>query len=120
MAQANNAGDCISRSNFAGAAYWTMAQLAAHHTVNGCSLQPGDLLGSGTLSGPAPGQAGSLLELTVGGKQPLRLSNGENRTFLQDGDTVILRGYGQREGARRIGLVNAAAQCSQRGRLTVS
>ena len=104
MAQAGHAGDCISRSNFADAAYWTVAQLVAHHTVNGCSLAAGDLFGSGTLSGPKPEQAGSLLELTVGGKQPLRLSNGETRTFLQDGDSIIFKGFCQRDGLRRIGF----------------
>jgi fumarylacetoacetase len=104
MAQAGHAGDRISRSNFADAAYWTVAQLVTHHTVNGCRLESGDLFGSGTLSGPQPEQAGSLLELTVGGKQPLALSNGETRTFLQDGDSVILRAYCEREGFRRIGF----------------
>ena len=86
------------------AAYWTAAQLIAHHTVNGCNLQPGDLLGSGTLSGPRPDQAGSLLELTEGGKRPITLPNGEMRTFLEDGDTLILRGWCERAGAKRIGL----------------
>lgn len=85
-------------------AYWTAAQLVAHHTVNGCNLRSGDLLGSGTLSGPRVGQGGSLLELSQGGKRALPLPNGELRTFLEDGDTVILRGYCQREGFRRIGL----------------
>lgn len=86
------------------AAYWTAAQLIAHHTVNGCNLQPGDLLGSGTLSGELPSEAGSLLEMTQGGKQPITLPNGEQRTFLQDGDTLILRGWCEAEGAARIGL----------------
>ena len=86
------------------AAYWTAAQLVTHHTVNGCNLQPGDLLGSGTLSGPRPDQAGSLLELTEGGKRPITLPNGQTRTFLEDGDTLILRGWCERPGARRIGL----------------
>jgi fumarylacetoacetase len=95
---------CVSRCSSARSAYWTIAQLLAHHTVNGCNLQPGDLLGSGTLSGPLPTEAGSLLELTRGGKQALVLPNGENRTFLQDGDTVILRGWCERAGAARIGL----------------
>jgi fumarylacetoacetase len=104
MAQAGHAGDCISRSGFAEAAYWTVAQLVAHHTVNGCRLESGDLFGSGTLSGPQPEQAGSLLELTAGGKKPIALSNGETRTFLEDGDTVILKGYCAQEGARRIGF----------------
>jgi fumarylacetoacetase len=103
-------GECpvrLSSSRAAEAAYWTAAQLIAHHTVNGCNLQPGDLLGSGTLSGPSPDQAGSLLELTQGGKQRLTLPNGETRTFLEDGDTLILRGYCQARGAVRIGLGEA-------------
>ena len=70
----------------------------------GCNLAPGDLVGTGTLSGPGPRQGGSLLELTRGGRQALRLSNGESRTFLEDGDSVILRGSCTREGRRRIGL----------------
>jgi len=94
----------LTRGNTAQAAYWTAAQLIAHHTVNGCNLQPGDLLGSGTLSGAAPDEAGSLLELTSGGKQAITLPNGERRTFLEDGDTLTLRGYCEREGAVRIGL----------------
>jgi fumarylacetoacetase len=85
-------------------AYWTVAQMVAHHTVNGCNLNPGDLLGTGTLSGPTPDQAAALLELTVGGKQPVQLPNGEQRVFLEDGDTVTLRGWCQREGAVRIGF----------------
>lgn len=90
------------------AAYWTAAQLVAHHTVNGCNLQPGDLLGSGTLSGPTPEAAGSLMELTLGGRQPITLPNGEQRTFLADGDTLVLRGWCEREGAARIGLGEAS------------
>ena len=88
-------------------AYWTAAQMVSHHTVNGCNLQPGDLLGTGTQSGPAPEEAGSLLELTAGGKQPVTLSNGETRTFLEDGDAVILRGWCERPGAARIGFGEA-------------
>jgi fumarylacetoacetase len=97
----------LARSNFRDA-YWTVAQLVAHHTVNGCNLQPGDLFGSGTISGPAPDQGGSLLELTAGGKQPLQLANGETRAFLEDGDTVILRAHCERQGARRIGFGGCA------------
>jgi fumarylacetoacetase len=85
-------------------AYWTAAQLIAHHSVNGCNLQPGDLLGTGTQSGPLSEEAGSLLELTCGGKQPIRLTNGEARTFLEDGDTIIFRGWCARPGAARIGF----------------
>jgi fumarylacetoacetase len=85
-------------------AYWTVAQMVAHHTVNGCNLNPGDMFGSGTLSGPTADQAAALLELTVGGKHPVQLPNGEQRVFLEDGDTVALRGWCQREGAARIGF----------------
>jgi fumarylacetoacetase len=103
MRSVGQAGQCISRSNFADAAYWTVAQLVTHHTVNGCALRPGDLLGTGTLSGPRPEQAGSLLELTQGGKQPLKLDNGESRGFLQDGDQITLKAACTRPGAARIG-----------------
>jgi fumarylacetoacetase len=85
-------------------AYWTLAQLVAHHTVNGCNLQPGDVFGSGTLSGPTPDQAAALIELTAGGKHPLALPNGEQRTFLEDGDAVVLRGWCEKSGAARIGF----------------
>jgi fumarylacetoacetase len=85
-------------------AYWTLAQMVAHHTVGGCNLQPGDMLGTGTLSGPSLDQAGALIELTQGGKHPVTLPNGETRSFLADGDTVVLRGWCERPGAVRIGL----------------
>ncbi|RQO63073.1 fumarylacetoacetase [Paucibacter sp. KBW04] len=98
----------LMRSNFKHA-YWTVAQMLTHHASNGCNLQPGDLLGTGTLSGPDAAEGGSLLELSMGGKQDLTLPNGETRKFLQDGDTVILRGYAQREGARRIGFGDCSA-----------
>jgi fumarylacetoacetase len=104
MRQAGVAPVTISTSSSASAAYWTPAQLIAHHTVNGCNLQPGDLLGSGTLSGVERHQAGSLLEMTFGGKEPITLPNGETRTFLQDGDTLSLVGHCERPGARRIGF----------------
>lgn len=96
----------LMQSNFRDS-WWTVAQLLTHHTAGGCNLQPGDLLGSGTQSGPAPGQGGSLLELTNGGKAPLTLSSGETRTFLQDGDTVILRAVCAGPGKARIGLGEA-------------
>ena len=85
-------------------AYWTVAQMVAHHTVNGCNLQPGDLLGSGTQSGPDPGEQGALIELSAGGRQPVSLANGETRTFLEDWDCVILRGWCEKPGATRIGF----------------
>ena len=91
-------------------AYWTIAQLIAHHTVNGCNLRPGDLLGTGTLSGPTETEAGALIEQTSGGKQPIVLPNGETRTFLDDGDTVIMRGWCEREGAVRIGMGEATGR----------
>ena len=85
-------------------AYWTPAQLLAHHTSNGCNLQSGDLLGTGTLSGPLPGQGGCLLELTQGGRLPLHLPSGEQRRFLEDGDRLRLRAFCEAPGAVRIGL----------------
>ena len=84
--------------------YWTFAQMVAHHTVNGCNLRPGDLFGSGTVSGPSAGSRGSLLELAWRGRQPLQLPNGEQRRFLEDGDEVILRGWCEAPGRARIGL----------------
>jgi fumarylacetoacetase len=93
----------LSHSNFRDA-YWSVSQMVAHHTINGCNLQPGDLLGSGTQSGPAPDEAGSLMELSKGGKEAITLPNGEKRTFLEDGDTIIFRGRCQAEGASRIGF----------------
>lgn len=89
----------ISRSNFKHL-YWSMAQQLAHHTVNGCNLRPGDLLASGTISGPTPDSLGCLLELTWRGTRPLTLSSGEQRTFLQDGDQVILTGWCEGKGYR--------------------
>jgi fumarylacetoacetase len=88
--------------------YWTIAQLVAHHTLNGCNLEAGDLLGSGTQSGPAPAEAGSLLELSQGGKSPITLRSGEMRTFLADGDRVIFRGWCERDGFMRVGFGEAA------------
>jgi len=84
--------------------YWTMGQMVAHHTSNGCDLRPGDLIASGTVSGPNPGERGCLLEITRRGAEPLTLPTGEQRQFLEDGDEVILRGYCEREGSVRIGF----------------
>jgi fumarylacetoacetase len=93
----------LSHSNFRDS-YWSVAQLLAHHSSNGCNLQTGDLLGTGTQSGPQPGQGGSMLELSMGGKQALALPGGETRSFLKDGDCGILRAHCERAGARRIGF----------------
>ena len=89
----------IARSNFRHL-YWTMNQQLAHHTITGCNLRPGDLLASGTISGPTPDSFGSLLELTWRGTKPIALPNGETRAFLQDGDTVTLTGWCQGDGCR--------------------
>jgi fumarylacetoacetase len=83
---------------------WTPAQLLTHHASNGCNLRPGDLLGTGTISGPRPEQAGSLLELTQGGRQALALEGGLSRRFLEDGDELSLSGRAERAGARSIGF----------------
>jgi fumarylacetoacetase len=90
--------------------YWTVAQLIAHHTINGCNLRAGDLLGTGTQSGPTPAEAGSLLELTNSGKQPIRIGSTERRMFLEDGDIVTLRGWCEKSGAARIGFGEASGQ----------
>ncbi len=103
MRAAGHAGERLSCSNYADA-YWTVAQLVTHHTVNGCNLRSGDLFGSGTLSGPQPEQGGSLMELGQGGKRALQFPNGESRSWLQDGDSVVLRAYCVRDGWRRIGF----------------
>jgi fumarylacetoacetase len=93
----------LSRSSFA-TLYWTAAQIVAHHASNGCNLRTGDLLASGTVSGPSPEERGCLLELTWKGSDPIGLPTGEQRRFLEDGDEVVLRGYCERGGFRRIGL----------------
>ncbi len=93
----------ISRGEFADL-YWTVAQLVVHHASGGCNLCPGDLLGSGTVSGPTEDSLGCLLEKTRRGAEPIRLPTGEMRSFLEDGDEVVLRGYCEREGFARIGF----------------
>jgi fumarylacetoacetase len=97
----------LSQSSFRDS-WWTLGQMLTHHTVNGCNLKPGDLIGTGTQSGPLPQQAGSLLELSAAGKQPVALPQGEQRTFLEDGDRVILRGWCERAGCARIGFGEAS------------
>jgi fumarylacetoacetase len=93
--------------------YWTLAQMLAHHTSNGCNMQPGDLFASGTISGSEPGTRGCLLESTWQGwgpdgkampRKPITLPSGETRTFLADGDEVTIRGWCEREGYRTIGF----------------
>jgi len=84
--------------------YWTIAQMLTHHTSNGCNLRPGDLLGTGTVSGAEDGNRGCLLELTANGKQPLTLPGGEQRSYLADGDEVTFRGHCERDGFRRVGF----------------
>jgi fumarylacetoacetase len=93
----------LSRGNFRDM-YWTISQMVAHHTSNGCNLRPGDLLASGTVSGPEKESRGCLLELSWRGTEPIQLPTGEQRRFLVDGDELILRGRCQREGATSIGL----------------
>jgi hypothetical protein len=99
----------LSRASFRDS-YWTLAQMVAHQTSNGCNLQPGDLLGSGTLSGTTSDSLGSLIELTQGGRMPIDLASGEKRTFLEDGDEVIQRGRCVREGHATIGFGTAAGR----------
>ena len=93
----------VSQGNFK-EMYWTVAQMLAHHASNGCNLRPGDLLGSGTISGPTPESRGCLLERTLGGKEKFKLPTGEERAFLEDGDEVTFRGWCERKGYARIGF----------------
>ena len=94
----------LSRGSADAAMYWSAAQIVAHHSSNGCNLQPGDLIGTGTLSTDDSGGLGSLLEISQGGKQSVALPNGETRSFLEDGDEVTLRAWCESSGAIRIGL----------------
>lgn len=103
MRETNAPRHRLSRGNLQ-SMYWTLAQLIAHHTCNGCNLRPGDLLGTGTISGTDPMSFGSLLELSQGGKTPLELPNGEQRSFLQSGDELTLTAYAQSPGWARIGF----------------
>ncbi|MGS2763722.1 fumarylacetoacetase [Sinomicrobium sp. M5D2P9] len=89
----------VSRSNFK-YMYWTMAQQLAHHTVNGCNVISGDLMGSGTISGPTPDSYGSMLELSWSGKKPLKMKDGTERSFIEDGDTVTMKGFCKNEQVR--------------------
>ena len=95
----NGVETTLSRTNF-GLIYWSMAQQLAHHASNGCNLEAGDLYASGTISGPTPDSLGSLLELAWRGTRPVPLADGSERTFLLDGDTVIMRGFAEKDGVR--------------------
>jgi fumarylacetoacetase len=100
----------ITRTNFRHQ-YWSAAQMVTQHAMGGCNLQPGDLFGSGTISGPTPDQAGAIIELTQGGKAPITLgSSGEQRAFLHDGDAVMLRGWCEQPGFARIGFGESRGQ----------
>jgi fumarylacetoacetase len=103
MREAGSPPQRLSETSFRHS-YWTLPQLVAHHTVNGCNLRAGDLFGSGTQSGPTPAEAGSLLELSAGGTKPLAVGTTEKRTFLEDGDTVIFRGRCEGAAAASIGF----------------
>lgn len=89
----------ISRSNFK-YMYWNMCQQLAHHTINGCNIQVGDVYASGTISGPSPGSYGSMLELTWNGQKPLQMPDGSERKFIEDGDTVLIKGFAEKDGVR--------------------
>jgi fumarylacetoacetase len=103
MRQENIEPHLLSRSNTKDL-YWTIGQMLAHHASNGCNLQTGDLMATGTVSGKEKHERGCMLELTWRGKEPIELPSGEQRRFLEDGDEVIMKGFCEREGFRRIGL----------------
>jgi fumarylacetoacetase len=100
----------LSRGSAAAAMYWSAAQIVAHHSSNGCNLQPGDLIGTGTLSTDSDAGLGSLIEISRGGSGPIELPGGETRSFLEDGDEIVLRAWCERDGAVRIAL----GECSGR------
>ena len=104
MRRAGLAPHILSRGSADAAMYWSAAQIVAHHTANGCNLQSGDLIGTGTLSTDSAGGLGSLLEISQGGKQPLQLPSGETRSFLEDGDEITLKAWCESEDAVRIGF----------------
>jgi len=104
MRRQGQAAHVLSNGSADAAMYWSAAQIVAHHSSNGCNLQPGDLIGTGTLSTDSDRGLGSLLEISRGGKQPIGLESGEKRSFLEDGDELTLRAWCERDGATRIGL----------------
>jgi fumarylacetoacetase len=104
MRSAGVAPHVLTRGSADAAMYWSAAQIVAHHSSNGCNLQPGDLIGTGTLSTAEESGLGSLLEISQGGKRPIQLPTGESRSFLEDGDEVTLKGWCEAQGAARIGF----------------
>ena len=114
MRQGGLAPHVLSRGSADAAMYWSAAQIVTHHSSNGCNLQPGDLIGTGTLSMPSEDGLGSLLEISQGGKRPVELASGETRSFLEDGDEVVMKAWCEADGAVRIGF----GEC--RGRVVAS
>ncbi len=112
MRSAGLAPYVLSRGSADAAMYWSAAQIVAHHSSNGCNLQPGDLIGTGTLSTDSASGLGSLLEISQGGKQPIELASGETRSFLEDGDEVTLKAWCEAEGAVRIGFGECVGRIS--------
>ncbi len=112
MREAGLAAHMLSRCNGRDL-YWTVGQMIAHHACGGCNLQPGDLLGTGTISTADPANVGSLLELTRGGSAPIALPTGETRAFLEDGDEVVFTGACRRPGAVRIGFGEARGRVAE-------
>ncbi|MCB0569027.1 MAG: fumarylacetoacetase [Phaeodactylibacter sp.] len=102
-------GKTVCQSNFR-YLYWSMAQQLAHHTVNGCNLQIGDLMASGTISGPTPDSFGSMLELSWRGTKPIPMPDGSERKFLLDGDTVVMRGWSENDSGIRVGFGEAVGK----------
>ena len=115
MRQKGLAPHILSRGSADAAMYWSAAQIVAHHSSNGCNLQPGDLIGTGTLSTDSSTGLGSLLEISRGGSEPLALASGETRTFLEDGDEIVLRAWCEAEGAVRIGLGECVGRVVEAG-----
>jgi fumarylacetoacetase len=115
MRKSGVAPHVLSRGSADAAMYWSAAQIVAHHSSNGCNLQPGDLIGTGTLSTDSASGLGSLLEISQGGKQPIELPTGETRSFLEDGDEIILRAWCEGEGAVRIGFGECVGRVENAG-----
>jgi fumarylacetoacetase len=115
MRTAGLAPHVLSRGSADAAMYWSAAQIVAHHSSNGCNLLPGDLIGTGTLSTDSAGGLGSLLEISQGGKQPIQLESGETRSFLEDGDEVMLKAWCEGEGAVRIGFGDCVGRVIRSG-----